>query len=142
MTRHNIGGADGESIETPLNTSGVSSFSGALGAAAAAMGLTASFSGSGPPANVREEIIYVTAPPGNLGVVIDTPSRDTPPIVHAVKAGSVLENEVFPGDKLLAVDDVDVSTMSAVRVSKLISRKSENGTRKLTLMRETIEVDD
>jgi C-terminal processing protease CtpA/Prc len=39
------------------------------------------------------------------------------------------------GDKLVAVDDEDVRTMTAIKVSKLISKKSSNETRKLTIIR-------
>jgi hypothetical protein len=42
------------------------------------------------------------------------------------------------GDKLVAVDDEDVRTMTAVKVSKLISRKSANPSRKLTIVRTTM----
>jgi C-terminal processing protease CtpA/Prc len=39
------------------------------------------------------------------------------------------------GDALIAVDDVDVRNMNAVQVSKLISRKSGQEVRKLSLLR-------
>jgi C-terminal processing protease CtpA/Prc len=39
------------------------------------------------------------------------------------------------GDKLVAVDDVDVRNMTAVDVSKLISKKSGQAKRKLTIIR-------
>jgi C-terminal processing protease CtpA/Prc len=88
-------------------------------------------------ANAREEILHVFAPPGKLGVVIDTPD-DGAPIVHAVKDSSVIYGRVQVGDKLVAVDDEDVRTMTAVKVSKLISRKSSNPSRKLTIVRTTV----
>jgi hypothetical protein len=82
----------------------------------------------------REEVIVIDAPPGKLGVVIDTPD-DGAPIVHAVKDSSVIAHLIQVGDKLVAVDEVDVRSMSAIKVSKLISRKSANPSRKLTVVR-------
>lgn len=89
-----------------------------------------------PGSNAKEEILHVFAPPGKLGVVIDTPD-DGAPIVHAVKETSVIYGRVQVGDKLVAVDDEDCRAMTAVRVSKLISRKSANPSRKLTIVRRT-----
>ena len=89
-----------------------------------------------PGAKVKEEILTIFAPPGKLGVVIDTPD-DGAPLVHAVKDTSVVVDKVKVGDKLVAVDDEDVRTLSAIKVSKLISRKSANPSRKLTILRTT-----
>jgi hypothetical protein len=91
-----------------------------------------------PGANAKEEILHVFAPPGKLGVVIDTPITNGAPIIHAVKDNSVIYGRVQVGDKLVAVDDEDVRTMTAVKVSKLISRKSANPSRKLTIVRTTM----
>lgn len=77
---------------------------------------------------------YLSVPPGKLGVVIDSPEEGGP-IVHAIKEGSILENKLRVGDKLVAVDDEDVRKMSAIKVSKLISRKGFNAERKLTIVR-------
>ena len=82
----------------------------------------------------REELIDVFAPPGKVGFVIDTPN-DGAPLVHAVKDTSPLKDHLRIGDKLVAVDDVDVRTMTATKVSKLLSRKSEQPSRKLTIIR-------
>jgi len=86
--------------------------------------------------NVQEEVLHIFAPPGKLGVVIDTPD-DGAPVVHAVKETSVVVDKVMVGDKLMAVDDEDVRTLTAIKVSKLISRKSANPSRKLTILRTT-----
>lgn len=87
-------------------------------------------------AKFKEEILHIFAPPGKLGVVIDTPD-DGAPLVHAVKDSSVVFDKVKVGDKLVAVDDEDVRTLTAIKVSKLISRKSANPSRKLTVLRRT-----
>jgi len=84
--------------------------------------------------DVREELLDIYAPAGKLGVVIDTPN-DGAPVVHAVKDSSAIASKVKVGDKLVAVDDEDVRAMTAIKVSKLISRKSNNASRKLTIIR-------
>jgi hypothetical protein len=89
-----------------------------------------------PKAHVKEEYIEIMAPPGKLGVVIDTPN-DGAPVVHAVKDSSPIANEIRVGDNLVAVDDEDVRRWTAIKVSKLISRKSVNPTRKLGIIRTT-----
>jgi len=82
----------------------------------------------------HEEVIDIFAPSGKLGVVIDTPNDDAP-VVHAVKDSSPIANQVRVGDKLVAVDDEDVRAMTAIKVSKLISKKSTQESRKLTIIR-------
>lgn len=84
--------------------------------------------------DVREEFMDIYAPQGKLGVVIDTPDSGAP-VVHAVKDTSPIATKIQVGDKLVAVDDEDVRAMTAIKVSKLISRKSNNASRKLTIIR-------
>ena len=91
----------------------------------------------GAPGNIKEELIHIFAPAGKLGVVIDTPD-DGAPVVHAVKDSSVIADKIQVGDKLVAVDDEDVRAMTAIKVSKLISRKSANPSRKLSIIRTTV----
>ena len=92
---------------------------------------------TGTNANVKETIINIFAPPGKLGVVIDTPD-DGAPVVHAIKDTSVIADKLKVGDLLVAVDGEDVRKMTAIKVSKLISRKSINKTRKLSVIRSTV----
>jgi hypothetical protein len=82
---------------------------------------------------VREEMLDIYAPSGKLGVVIDNP--DGIPTIHAVKDTSPIATQVYTGDRVVAVDDEDVRGMSAMKVSRLISRKSGNVSRKLTIIR-------
>jgi hypothetical protein len=81
----------------------------------------------------EEEKFVVAAPPGKLGIVIDRPSAGIP-VVHAIKDTSVLVSSVRIGDKLIAVDGLDTTSMSAIQVSKLISSKAQN-TRMMTFIR-------
>lgn len=78
--------------------------------------------------------INVRAPPGKLGMVIDTPSGGMP-VVHAIKDTSVLANEVKVGDRLLSVDGEDCTCMSAMQVSKLISQRAQNASRAFVFSR-------
>lgn len=125
-------GSNTQNISLPANA-------GATGAALGTYGDNGSYDdhlrNSGN--NVKEEILHIFAPPGKLGVVIDTPD-DGAPVVHAVKDSSVVVDKVQVGDKLVAVDDEDVRTLTAIKVSKLISRKSANPSRKLTILRTTL----
>jgi len=91
----------------------------------------------GQNVSVKEEMIEIYAPPGKLGVVIDTPDEGAP-VVHAVKDSSCIADQLNVGDKLIAVDDEDVRAMTAIKVSKMISRKSANAQRKLTVVRTTV----
>eukprot|EP00557_Chaetoceros_sp_GSL56_P002574 CAMPEP_0176495116 /NCGR_PEP_ID=MMETSP0200_2-20121128/10476_1 /TAXON_ID=947934 /ORGANISM="Chaetoceros sp., Strain GSL56" /LENGTH=498 /DNA_ID=CAMNT_0017892955 /DNA_START=192 /DNA_END=1688 /DNA_ORIENTATION=- len=82
----------------------------------------------------KEEIIEIYAPAGKLGVVIDTPNTGAP-ILHRIKETCPIADKLRVGDRLIAVDDEDVRSMTAVKVSKLISQKSANPTRKFTIVR-------
>lgn len=84
---------------------------------------------------VREELIEIYAPAGKLGVVLDTAPENGPPVVHELRSTSVLLGELQVGDRIIAIDDEDVRKLSANRVSKLISRKMENATRKFSIVR-------
>ncbi|KAL7567124.1 hypothetical protein ACA910_009451 [Epithemia clementina (nom. ined.)] len=86
---------------------------------------------------IQEQTIEISAPPGKLGVVIDTPNQGAP-VVHAVKDSSVIANLISVGDQLIMVDDIDVSDMTAIKVSKLISKRSANPQRKLTVVRKVV----
>jgi hypothetical protein len=66
----------------------------------------------------------VEVPPGKLGMIIDSPDNG-PPIVHTIKPESILCATVQAGDLLISVDNENVTHMTAVQVSKLISLKSD-----------------
>lgn len=86
----------------------------ATGSAALALGAESQFRDS--EGGTREDVIEILAPAGKLGVVTDTPD-DGAPVVHAVKDSSVISDQIQVGDKLIAVDDEDVRTMTAIKVS-------------------------
>ena len=70
------------------------------------------------------------APPGKLGVVIDTTRLG--PVIYQVKEGSPLQGLVFPGDRIIAVDDIDTRGMTASNITKIMARKA-NVERKITV---------
>lgn len=71
------------------------------------------------------------APPGKLQIVIH--STKDGPAVHMVKPGSSLEGHIFPGDLIIAVDNVDTRTYSAEQVMKTMASKSDFE-RKITVL--------
>jgi hypothetical protein len=74
--------------------------------------------------NGVEEKFEVDVPPGKLGMVIDTPNGGVP-VVHAIKSESILFDSVKVGDRLVSVNGEDVTAMTALQVSKLISLKAD-----------------
>ena len=72
------------------------------------------------PMRVQREIV---APPGKLGIIIDTSSQG--PIVHSVKSGSVLAGLVFEGDLIIALDEENTSEWTAHNLTKLVASRSK-----------------
>jgi C-terminal processing protease CtpA/Prc len=76
------------------------------------------------------------APPGKLGIIIDT-TKDGP-VVYQVKSGSPLENIIFAGDRIIAIDDIDTRGMTASNVTKIVARKCDEP-RKITVSSKTFK---
>jgi hypothetical protein len=64
----------------------------------------------------------VMVPPGKLGITIDT-SRGTP-VIYSVDPDSPVIGKLNPGDVVLAVDDVETSSMVASAIADLIAAKA------------------
>jgi hypothetical protein len=62
--------------------------------------------------------VDIVAPPGKLGIIIDTCSEG--PIVHSVKPTSPLDGLIFKGDLVVAVDGEDTREWSAHYLTKLM----------------------
>jgi cytoskeletal protein RodZ len=75
----------------------------------------------------------VDAPPGKLGIVIDTTLEG--PVVHKINSTSPLDGLLFPGDIIVAIDDVDTRAMSA-SASTALMVKTANKRRKLRVISE------
>lgn len=91
------------------------------------------------PSNLRAEAEKLSRPPtkvvmapsGKLGIVIDTTVDG--PVVHHVNETSNLKGKIFPGDIIVAIDDIDTRAMSAAAITALMV-KTANQTRKLTVL--------
>jgi C-terminal processing protease CtpA/Prc len=55
------------------------------------------------------------------------------PAVHEVKDGSCLEGRIYPGDLIIAVDDVDTRAFTAAQLMKTMAEKSQSD-RKITVL--------
>ncbi len=69
--------------------------------------------------------VSVVAPPGKLGIILAnrTDSRGT--VVSGVRTSSVLADQVSPGDRIIAIDEEDVSQMNVKEITTIMARKSE-----------------
>jgi hypothetical protein len=76
----------------------------------------------------------VRAPAGALGVVLETPNGGVPRI-HHIYSNSLLAGRVRLGDRLVAVDGRNVTSMNAAAVSRLIASKKDNAVRELIFAR-------
>lgn len=76
----------------------------------------------------------VDAPAGLLGLVLET-SEDGVPVVHAIKESSCLAGQVQVGDRLVCVDDEDVTSLLASSVSRIIAAKKDNPVRHFVFTR-------
>jgi len=81
-----------------------------------------------------DETFEILAPRGMLGLILET-NADGVPVVNDVKLSSVLYGQVQSGDRLLTVDDIDVTLMLASDVSKLIASRKNRPERKLVFAR-------
>jgi len=81
----------------------------------------------------KANVLKIVAPSGKLGVIIDTGGAG-PAIIYEVKEFSPLLDVLLPGDKIVAIDEIDTRTMSATTVTKLMAKKM-NQKRLITVIR-------
>ena len=72
------------------------------------------------------------APPGPLGIVIDTTAEG--PMVHSLKPTSRLAGLLQPGDLVVGLDDIDTRGMTAATLTRLMAKRSQQAQRKITLL--------
>jgi len=84
---------------------------------------------------VVDEIIDIIAPPGMLGVILDSDSEDGPAYVSKIKENSPLRGKIRMWDEILAIDGRDVSRMNAVDLSMFLSSKGDKE-KEFTIWRE------
>jgi len=90
--------------------------------------------GTGPPATTNV-LLDVIVPPGKLGIVVETPPQGGCAYVCKIKDSCPVRDDVRLEDRIIAVDDEDVQTMNAVKLSKMLARRSSNAVRKITVLR-------
>ena len=66
---------------------------------------------------------HCIAPPGKLGIIIDTTKNG--PSVYQVKSGSPLENVIFEGDLIISIDGINTKGMTASGVTKIMAKKMD-----------------
>jgi hypothetical protein len=71
----------------------------------------------------------VFAPAGKLSVVVDSSTNG--PCVHSIRDSSPLLGLVSVGDKIVSIDSIDTTMMSAGAVTKLMARKANQAERKI-----------
>lgn len=83
--------------------------------------------------DTEEEDIYdVFAPPGPIGMVVDTTAKGC--VVHSLRKTSSMQGLINPGDLIVALDDEDVTKLNASELTKLMARKAQQTERKFTLI--------
>ena len=84
-----------------------------------------------------EKPIIVEVPPGKTGLVIGDDNPLEPPFIHQIKeyvSPPVLKSKVQVGDKLVRIDEKDVTYYTALQVSHLLSKRSDK-VRRMTFIR-------
>ena len=82
---------------------------------------------------LRKPGLYdVFAPPGPVGIVVDTSSKG--PAVHSLKNSSPMIGLIAPGDLIVGLDDEDTRKMNAATLTRLMAQKANQKERKITLL--------
>jgi len=129
QSRYNFAEEDDNTIEVSIG-SPASTYSGLTD-----LGTAASFTQAKQREEDTDEVQSkfersCVAPPGKLGIVVDTTKNG--PVVHMVREESPLRTSIFPGDKIIAIDDIDTRGMTASGVTKIMGRRIEED-RKITI---------
>jgi hypothetical protein len=69
--------------------------------------------------------VTVIAPPGKLGIILANRTDSHGTVVSGVRTSSVLAEQVSPGDRIIEIDDEDVSQMNVKEITTIMSRKCE-----------------
>lgn len=80
----------------------------------------------------RSGLYEVLAPPGPLGIVVDT-TKDGP-VIHSLKGTSSLLGLVRSGDLIVGLDDMDTRSMTAATLTRMMAKRSNQSERKITLL--------
>ncbi|KAL9190154.1 hypothetical protein ACHAXT_007365 [Thalassiosira profunda] len=83
-----------------------------------------------------EIVVGILAPPGKLGVILDTRPEGGPAYVTTIKETCPIADQIFLGDKVIAVDGEDVQKVSAKKVCQMLAQRCDNEEREITVLRE------
>ena len=81
---------------------------------------------------LRRELFDCYAPPGPLGIVIETTPEG--PMVHSLKPESKLASLIHTGDLVVGLDDLDTRGMTAATLTRLMAKRTQQPQRKITLL--------
>jgi len=70
------------------------------------------------------ELVDVRAPPGKLGITIDTSSGC--PVVHSLDADSPMSGRLAVGDVIRRIDDIEVASMSVPSIHAMLAVKRDS----------------
>jgi len=85
--------------------------------------------------NLENERIEFIAPSGKLGIVIDTPGPNLPPIIHAIKETSALSHILEVGDQIVEFNGEDTSRLTAIMLTKRITATFDMTERNFVVIR-------
>lgn len=85
---------------------------------------------------VNTQRVIVVAPPGKLGVTLADHHDGKGIVIAEVRPYSSMKGKMAPGDKLVAVDDQDVSNMVVNQITSMMASRSSQE-RRLTLLTPT-----
>jgi hypothetical protein len=86
-----------------------------------------------PPKISHKKRMIVVVPPGKLGVILANRHDGKGTVISEVREHSSLKGMLSPGDKLVAVDDDDVTGMVVSQITSLMASKAEKE-RRLTVI--------
>ena len=117
-----------------------------MGAVAVASSARGSGGGTGAasqyPHTTSNVMLNIIIPPGIAGIVLDTrPGVRGCAYVCKIKNNCPIKDQIQLEDRIIAVDDEDVQTMNAVKLSKLLAKRSANAQRKMTILRRVVNTD-
>jgi len=67
----------------------------------------------------------IVAPPGKLGIILANKFDTKGTVISGVRSSSVLADQIFPGDRIVAIDGEDVSRMTVSEITTIMARKNE-----------------
>jgi len=82
------------------------------------------------PSSVMDPLVYdskgkqfiIVAPPGKLGIILSDNPDGSGATINGTQEGSVLKNQIQPGDKILSIDGEKVDTYDVSQIAALMRK--------------------